>query len=343
MGHHVICRWTGALALAAVVVAGSLAAFPQTPAPGNGISLDEYVTTLDQLIERYSVDQPDSVCCTEHPEDVPPVWVVNAAGNQFRVSTDFLGRYGAKPRDVYTVTPDDDQKVEKTSARKRILTQLHALRDGAASFRDLQTSQAELLNAKARSSAQQILARGEFRKVRTPGSQEDWADRIRDWIERQLAKLLGHAPDTKFASKALIWTLIAIAVALAGLWLRTLLARSEQRIRFDVLGPELPVSSKSWRIWLEESRKAAAQQLWREAVHCGYWAAISALEAGGAWKPDKARTPREYPRLMRPESERYGVLVGLTRRFERVWYAQWPATVEDYQETVDDLQKIGCA
>src|SRR5438270_10130437 len=203
MRHPVICRWTWRLALAAVVVACPLAAFSQAAPPSKGISLEEYVAALDQLIERYSVDQPDSECCTQHPEDVPPEWVVDAGGNQFRVSTSFLGGYGARPHSPYTVAPSgDDEEVEKLSSREKILLQLHALREGAASFKDLQTSKSELLNAKARSSAQQILARGEFRKVRAPGAQEDWADRIRDWINRQLANLLGHAPDTRFASKA---------------------------------------------------------------------------------------------------------------------------------------------
>jgi hypothetical protein len=109
-----------------------------------------------------------------------------------------------------------------------------------------------------------------------------------------------------------------------------------------VVPAALPVSAKQWRVWLKEAHTAAAQGLWREAVHLAYWAGISFLEESGMWRPDKARTPREYLRLLPSGSEHSSTLNTLTRQLEVTWYGTQAAGPETFSETLTNLEKLGC-
>jgi hypothetical protein len=63
------------------------------------------------------------------------------------------------------------------------------------------------------------------------------------------------------------------------------------------------------------------------------------------WKPDRARTPREYLRAYKAQTGAGGrrePLEALTRRFESLWYAQQAAAPEDFQFSLAQLEKIGC-
>jgi hypothetical protein len=103
----------------------------------------------------------------------------------------------------------------------------------------------------------------------------------------------------------------------------------------------LPVSAKEWVVWLAEARAAAAKGEWRDAIHLAYWAGISFLERQGMWKPDKARTPREYLRLLGTNEYRE-TLNALTRIFELAWYANRGASERSFSETLQELEKLGC-
>jgi hypothetical protein len=102
------------------------------------------------------------------------------------------------------------------------------------------------------------------------------------------------------------------------------------------------VSAKEWAIWLAEARAAAAKREWREAIHLAYWAGISFLERQGTWKPDRARTPREYLRLLASGSEHRETLSTLTRIFELAWYAKKDADERTFSLTLQALEKLGC-
>ena len=93
---------------------------------------------------------------------------------------------------------------------------------------------------------------------------------------------------------------------------------------------------------MSEAQEAAASGLWREAVHLAYWAGISFLEEGSAWRPDKARTPREYLRLLPAASEHRSALSALTRQLEVTWYGNDPAGPDTFSETVTLLENLGC-
>jgi hypothetical protein len=104
----------------------------------------------------------------------------------------------------------------------------------------------------------------------------------------------------------------------------------------------MPVSARGWRIWLAEARAAAQSGNWRDAVHLAYWAGISLLETQGAWRPDSARTPREYLRLIPEANPHRPTLSSLTRKFELVWYGGQPADEQVFAQTLEELEKLGC-
>jgi hypothetical protein len=101
-------------------------------------------------------------------------------------------------------------------------------------------------------------------------------------------------------------------------------------------------SARSWRAWLADARAQAQQEDWRNAIHLAYWAGISYLEEHGAWKPNRARTPREYLRLIGKAASQYPVLAALTRKLEIVWYGYGTAAEADFHEALGQLEKLGC-
>jgi hypothetical protein len=60
------------------------------------------------------------------------------------------------------------------------------------------------------------------------------------------------------------------------------------------------------------------------------------------WRPDQARTPREYLRLLAADSQHRGTLTRLTRRLEVTWYGREIAGPETFAETVANLEELGC-
>ena len=86
--------------------------------------------------------------------------------------------------------------------------------------------------------------------------------------------------------------------------------------------------------------KAAGAGLWREAIHCVYWAAISHLESRRLWPADCARTPREYLALMAGEDPRRVGLAALTGSFERTWYGGRAAGEGEYRRAEELAQGL---
>ena len=98
------------------------------------------------------------------------------------------------------------------------------------------------------------------------------------------------------------------------------------------------------------AREAAARKDFREAVHSAYWSGISRLEDTGVVPKDRTKTPREYLRLVAAASEHElaqrpiyrAPLEELTKRLERIWYANRGAGPEDFVETLKQLEAMGC-
>ena len=101
------------------------------------------------------------------------------------------------------------------------------------------------------------------------------------------------------------------------------------------------IAAAPWNASLADAQKAAENGEWREAIRLSYWTGIFFLEAQGLWRPDNARTPREYLRLALG-SKHHNELRDLTRQFEAVWYGRAEAGPAIFSEFMSCLERIGC-
>jgi hypothetical protein len=155
-------------------------------------------------------------------------------------------------------------------------------------------------------------------------------------------RLLPHIGSMPDLGRALVILAMVLALAVLAYWSYRLISRIPAEGGFSLDGGEAAPSSKHWRTWLAEANTAAAAGQWREATRLAYWAAISRLESAGAWRPDRARTPREYLQLLGAERPEQGALREITRRFELAWYAQLPVTREEFAAALENTEQLGC-
>ena len=191
----------------------------------------------------------------------------------------------------------------------------------------------------SRKKLDEILARHEFRRVQNPSLWSIWLDKIFAWLDRHLR--IGQARWALDFLQIVVYLLIAGAVSALAIWIIRRLSQPQEELEPRAIMPFAP-SARGWASWLAEARSLAQRGDWRNSIHLGYWAAISFLEENGAWKPDRARTPREYLRLLSTHTPQYPVLTRLTRKFEVVWYGHRDASEADFQEILGQLEQLGC-
>jgi hypothetical protein len=187
----------------------------------------------------------------------------------------------------------------------------------------------------------EILARREFKKIQGPSAKDVLLARIYRWIAHWLSKLVFRGAANFDFMRLLIYLLVGAAATLLLLWTIRQLRRPREELPQREIIPFSP-SARSWHAWLAEARTLAQQEDWRNAIHIAYWAGISYLEEHGAWKPNRARTPREYLRLIGKPATQYSVLAALTSKLEVVWYGYGNAAEADFQEALGQLEKLGC-
>jgi hypothetical protein len=304
-------------------------AWPAPPAAADGSSLSpaEYRQHLRELAAKV-----DSLA--DHPQEagqtlatIPDKVTVNTGKGEVTVS--------------YQDLKDDLAAFSRADAQKRpaILAQvrnyLRQLGDEAEAYEQDASPEA------ARRKLADILARREFNKARGPSPGDILLGKIRAWLSRLLSRLFSAGSSGFDVFQILVYLLIAAAFILLAVWTWRRLRRPSDELTPREIIPFAP-SARSWRLWLAEARSLAQQQDWRNAIHLAYWAGISFLEEGGAWRPDRARTPREYLRLLGPRMANYTPLASLTRKFEVVWYGHRDAAESDFQETLGQLEKLGC-
>lgn len=176
-----------------------------------------------------------------------------------------------------------------------------------------------------------ILANPDFPQPQPPSLWRRLRDQFDAWLSSRLNKLGAGLSSTRWISQFL---LIVVVIASCGgllLWFSRATRRQRLVIARNRPGTGNTVASiTDWQLWLSEARQLAARKKWREAIHRLYWAAIAAMEARGAWRPDSARTPREYLALVDPASGSKDDLLQLTRSLERFWYGGEAAGQIDY-------------
>lgn len=299
------------------------AAVCRAGATGNALSQSDYRAELDRLLS--ATQQLDSSGRpTPAPlHDLPQNWHIHTEQGDFYVSSEGLRR------DVSRY--DRDKSAATALAVRERIQNLHREIDRFEKPAADVTEQRSDLNA--------ILGRPEFHDVHGP----TWLDRLKQWMLSTLLRLLGRAFGSSAfptISKYFVYGLSAIALLALGNFVYRTMVRGTDAERITPAG--LPVSAKEWAIWLAEARSAAAKDQWRDAIHLAYWAGISFLERQGMWRPDRARTPREYLRLLSTSSEHRETLTALTRTFELAWYAKRDADEHTFAETLQALEKLGC-
>jgi hypothetical protein len=291
--------------------------------PGHVLSTDEYRAQLDGLLAATQQLNSSGAATPEALRHLPQSWPVHTEERDFEISTEGL------QRDVRRY--NNERNVVNAAA---IRTRLDGLRREIDGF-----GKAPPEVSAERKALDTILARREFRDVSGP----TWMDRLKQWMLERLFRFvrrLFSSSAIPAVGKYFVYALIGIA-GLALLYLVYRSIFSDQEFE-EVVPRDLPISAKEWTIWLSEARTAAARGDWREAIHLAYWAGISFLEREGFWKPDRARTPREYLRLISAQSEQREILTALTRIFEIAWYAKREASEATFSQTLEQLEKLGC-
>jgi hypothetical protein len=291
---------------------------------GAALSTSQYRAELDRLIAATSQLNSSNGDTPEALQELPQSWQVRADSHDFDISTEGL------QRDVRRY-----EKERNAANALAIRTRLQGLRNDIDGFEKPPAD-----TGAQRSELSSILARPEFRDVHGP----DWKDRLKRWLTeaviRFLQKIFGSSAVPEigkfFVYGLMVLALLALVyIAYRGIW------RGQEPVQ--VVPTDLPVSAKEWTIWLSEARAAAAKGEWRDAIHLAYWAGISFLERQGFWKPDRARTPREYLRLISSGAQQQrDTLTALTRIFELAWYAKRDASETTFSQTLAELEKLGC-
>jgi hypothetical protein len=260
-------------------------------------------------------------------DSLPAAITVHTSRGDVAVEMSFLGN--ALNRFLTVPAVDKPDILAAVSAR------LKAMRAEAELY-----EQPDRADDAARKRLDEILNGREFDQVRGPNALELLWQRFLTWIGKQLRKINPKIPDIDDLEQWFVWGVIALAAATAGVWLYRISQQSIGTGGREIL-PFSP-SSRNWREWLADARERAAQGEWREAIHFGFWAAVSRLESEGVWPPDKTRTPREYLNAIPGSNLSRETFAAMTRKFESSWYGSRPTTEADFAQFSAHLERLGC-
>lgn len=311
-----------AVLFAVVLCSGSPAARAES------VSVAQYRLQLRDLSQKMDGLKVHPEQAAKLVAEIPDQVTVTSSSGEIKVN------YKSLRDDLAAFSQADEEK--RGALLGKIQNYVRALTQAAESYEktgpDLSSANGKL---------NQILSRHEFNKVKGPSAKDALLAKIYRWLSRILSKLSFGKGSRFDLMQLLIYLLVGAAVTLLLIWTVRRLRRPREELPQREVIPFSP-SARSWRAWLAEARALAAQQDWRNAIHLAYWAGISYLEEHGAWKPNRARTPREYLRLIGTRAAQYPVLAALTRKLELVWYGYGTALQSDFEETLSQLEQLGC-
>lgn len=287
-------------------------------------TLARYINELQHLQTALSVPQPGSAEIAAIAAQLPPVWTVEADSQIFRVSSARLKKC------LQDYQRDSKQTTSLADARRLVAMLLADAGSMAAAATDARPERQRL---------DQILARDEFYSA----LHESWWDRLKREARVLALRLLQSMFDSStfpVISRVLVWAFAGLAAIFLTWWAVRGYLRSAEFAHFSEASDT--ISARPWHDWQAEARAAAEQGRWRDAIHLSYWSAISFLEGQGLWRPDRARTPREYLRLLPREDAHRNSLSELTREVERVWYGSETATMDRFLAINTILGRMGC-
>ena len=207
-----------------------------------------------------------------------------------------------------------------------------------------ESTEAEALPMPAQAEVQRqlsaILSSPEFNHVHEPSVWARLWNQLLDWFFRHLPLPSGDSKRTEWLAPA-AWTALAVCLAVGLLWWLRRSAKPGTATHQEAARETGVSSLREWEQWQARAEEAARAGRWREAVHDLYWAAITRMEWLGRWTPNRARTPREYLRLLPPGSEPARDLRTLTLSFERCWYGYRPAAAGDFETARAAYDRLG--
>lgn len=285
------------------------------------IAVDVWRAELSQASDRIAasttLDDGRAAAAT-----TPDVWVVRVDGRTISVDARWI-----------------DEEVASASAaswplhRERITTRLATMASVASVSPAAPLERVDGVLAA-------VLARPEFRRSATSILFERLREKVAAWILRVFSRFTGMPVAAGTLATVLAWIASLAALAALALWLVSALTARSRAASLG-LGSSTPPRAPA-REWARRALAALRDGDAREAVRCGYHAALCRLEEQGIWKVDESRTPREYARLLPGSDPRREPVVDLTRQFEQIWYGRRPATAGDAERLSANLERLGC-
>jgi hypothetical protein len=308
------------------------------PVPGEGPSASSVPAFAGELrkVEASLRATPHTVQgITALEQNLPGSWSVAASDGHYEVSA-------APLRDLLAAAArDPSARAAKIEQARQWVAELESEADQYDSLSGTPDSQ-------PRSQLDSILSQREFNYVHKTSATEWLQQKIGEWLERIIGSLFARIARHPIGVRAFFWILLIgavafLAVALFRFWLR----RSGME---EWKPPRTFARLKTWQEWLRAAKEAASRGDFREAVHSAYWGGIARLEDLQLVPSDRTRTPREYVRFfsaqehssMLPSADPKASLAAITARLERTWYGRGQAGPSDFQDSLQELEALGC-
>ncbi|HET9481702.1 MAG TPA: DUF4129 domain-containing protein [Candidatus Polarisedimenticolia bacterium] len=296
-------------------------------APDDGIGLEQYIGTLETLLELIPDPPAPAERITRAAAGLPDELRVRYDGRTIRAPV--AGVRDALIEASASGLPASDLDRIRAHLGTMLLEARAALQSRPP---DLSGPQARL---------DTILARPEF----GGGAGSDWFGALRssvsDWMARLMKRIFGDSSDAgSLLLETAAWAGVAVLLAAAVVWTARMAGRP--RPSGSIVADARDDALEGSRDWAELAAREAGAGRHRDAVRCAWWAAVRRLEEAGAWRVDRARTHREYLRLLPDEDGMRPAMREVTDLFEQVWYGGRPATQDDSRRTLMQLRSLGC-
>jgi hypothetical protein len=305
---------------------GQAKEIPTQDSSANSYDLASFTASLQHISSELEKN-PSGDKLAELRDSLPENWTVKTFEGDFKVSSEFL-----------------KEKLKSSAGDEEAKAWVDHLLAEVKSY----SSPFAKTGSNARGELAKILTGAEFASVQPPSAWDLFRQRLAARIARLLFKIFGGLERYPIGGQILFWLLILGGVGFVAMWLFRFMV---SRDKMDALpAGEIVSATRTWQEWIGLAKEAAAQKDFREAVHSAYWAGIARLEDTGIVPKDRTKTPREYLRIvaepsaheLAPRPVYKEPLAELTKRLERVWYANRKAEAVDYEVTLRQLEAMGC-
>jgi len=291
-------------------------------ASSQGLDPAAYVAELDRCSD--AVKHPEQI--SQLRASLPTSWSVRVGESHMQVSTAWLSTLLQCVQDN-----PEHSKAAVTEIQTRLASLRAAASELAAAPKDNASDTRARLNG--------IFERQEFRQAKGPNPFQLAIRHAVRWLAEKIIRLLSGVHVGRKNGNIFAWIVITIVFVLLGAWVYRRLSRATVASNFKAEGKALPSDTRQW---ISDALSAAERGDFREAIHCGYWAAVASLEDHRLLERDRARTPRESLRLLGSHPAHQEMLGDLTCHFELIWYGYRPASHEDWSGARTLLEKMGC-